>query len=741
MEDSKRYDAWKREHENAGSFAANDGGKIAKKLSDAIRSAGYVIIRTPYAVPNNYGLAYAVKKLSKEKPPLVLYGDDDRIDEKTGNRVRPHFKPDWSPDTFESFPYTGEMLIVSEELLRTVSPEYYKKVSGGDLVVQALEIYDLTKTLFFKVQRNEIYHIRTIMSSITSHDHMPEKMMKTVRPEHSEFKGRTDVLPKVSIIVPSKDNPKLVKQCIDSIMDNTVYKGEYDIVLVDNGSNAENKAKIEEYIKKKPVKYVYQPMEFNFSAMCNLGVKNSDGDLIVLLNDDILVTQASWLSIMAGCALRHRTGAVGVKLYYPESNKIQHAGVIVTDEGPSHALSLFEDTKDYYYGRNKVPYNFLVVTAACLMVTREKYALVGGMPEDLRVAYNDVDFCMSLYERGFYNVLRNDITLYHYESVSRGADAMDGKKRERLDYERGILLSRHEKLLKKGDPFYNQNLSGDRLDYSLRVKEEYLATRDFVWQKDTTGEYRDFPMSIDKISVTDEAVLVKGWAYCQDDFLQEKGDMYLILRFSGGPVYYIPALSEIRQDAKVAVKSESSRLGFVAALPKETLLSNNPQIGFALRLKEKDVSGDSYTVSDVYNMTPSIVTLPEDLPCRVVPEPDGPQSYPAQEFVLKVEEKSFTGKHVTVKGYCFDKNEKYNTRLLYYIRLRTEDEEGETKYICTVQRKDRYDVCVKNPLKRNILNCGFYLSIDLPKEYDPEKIKADLLVEDTVTHKVRSVVL
>ena len=112
-------------------------------------------------------------------------------------------------------------------------------------------------------------------------------------------------------------------------------------------------------------------------------------------------------------------GAVGAKLLYPNSRLIQHIGVINIANGPVHAFAGLSDDNIYYFGRNKIDYNWLTVTAACLLVKASKFEQVNGFNEEMPVTYNDVEFCFKLVEAGYYNVVRNDVILYHHESVSK----------------------------------------------------------------------------------------------------------------------------------------------------------------------------------------------------------------------------------------------------------------------------------------------------------------------------------
>ena len=281
----------------------------------------------------------------------------------------------------------------------------------------------------------------------------------------------------VSVVIPSKDHPEVLRRCLESFRAKTDYR-YYEWIVVDNGSNEENRAKLEEMRQEYGFIYIYEKMDFNFSKMCNMGVERASGDLVLLMNDDIEIIEHSWLRRMAGQALQPHVGAVGAKLWYADTQNIQHAGITNMEIGPSHKLITFPDDKDYYYGRNRVAYNMIGVTAACLMVSRKKYEEVGGLDETMAVAYNDVDFCFKLIEAGYYNVQRNDAVLYHHESLSRGLDEEDNSKWERLLAEKENLYTKHQRMRGR-DAFYHRALIDNASDYGCNYKfphEEHLHT-------------------------------------------------------------------------------------------------------------------------------------------------------------------------------------------------------------------------------------------------------------------------
>ena len=277
----------------------------------------------------------------------------------------------------------------------------------------------------------------------------------------------------VSIVIPSKDNVNMLKTCINSIVENTEY-GNYEIIVVDNGSNDENSKKYVDKISKVNGKYIYEKMDFNFSKMCNIGAENSQGKYILFLNDDIEVTDSKWLTEMVGYCQLPETGAVGAKLLYPDTKNIQHCGVINIQNGPVHCFGNMPDG-DYYFGRTSLPYNFSAVTGACFMIKKKDFC---GFDEDFAVAYNDVDLCFSLLEKGLYNVCLNNISLLHYESVSRGDDRKNEEKLLRLYRERMKLDNKYRNYI-SNDLYYNTNLTQHKADFSVEVLNRVFASKPF----------------------------------------------------------------------------------------------------------------------------------------------------------------------------------------------------------------------------------------------------------------------
>lgn len=394
----------------------------------------------------------------------------------------------------------------------------------------------------------------------------------------------------VSVVIPSKDHPEVLENCLRTFRERTAYQ-YYEWIVVDNGSNPENKAKMLHLQKEYGFLYLYEPMEFNFSKMCNLGVQHAKGDLILLLNDDMEIVEESWLARMAGQALQPHVGAVGAKLWYAGTEKIQHVGITNLAIGPSHKLITFPDDRDYYYGRNQVTYDMTGVTGACLMVTREKYEKVGGMDEEMAVAYNDVDFCFKLLEAGYYNVQRNDAVLYHHESLSRGLDEYDEAKWNRLLEEKAKLYEKHPDM-KGRDPFYHKELVDNASDYSCNYK---FAHEDSL----RTVQVEPMEAAYSNKTMTGKLQLTVDRAEMQHKIHREEPDILWIMGWC-----YVPGADNAVYDKTVLLQKEDgtgyqarpadwSRKDVEDILPDECHVG---LAGFVLRVLRSDLEPGKYRV-------------------------------------------------------------------------------------------------------------------------------------------------
>ena len=535
------------------------------------------------------------KKLNEDHTLDFIYSDEDKLSEDGTKRRNPFFKPDWSPDTFMSLMYTCHLAVYRKSLL--------DEMGGLRVGLEGSQDYDLVLRVMEKTNRighvpKILYHWRereeSTANDISAKPYIIEttKKAKLEALERRGVKGHLEYIkdivmfrvvyevvgnPRVSIIIPSKDNYDILKQCLTSIRKETKYQN-YEIIVVDNGSAEETHAKYTQMCKELECKYHYAPMEFNFSKMCNIGAHLADGQFLLFLNDDIRVEGAEWLERMLGHAQQPHTGAVGCKLIYPNTNLIQHVGVVSFMVGPGHAFQRINDDLNCYWGRNKLEYNYSAVTGACLMIDRNKYDQVGGFSEQLPVAYNDIDLCFNLVEAGYYNVVRTDVRLYHYESVSRGYDAVSPEKAARQQREMKKLYDRHPEF-KGYDPCYNPNLIGNSDNFSLRLlKVKEIETPEETQQ--VLVEKGSLQYKVEEF--TDEAVVkISGWALNRKTL--RVGTLNIVLTGQDKQQYIVKSERLYRPDVRDAFgKRRLAFAGFEAAFIKQNLPKQHYEVSLVL---------------------------------------------------------------------------------------------------------------------------------------------------------------
>ncbi len=448
-------------------------------LCAALFDLGYVLYTGKGFLEEEF-LSLAHERISESlektgKIPELVYCDEDRRTVVNRDRKEPFFKPDFSPDTLRSFFYIGGALLIK----RSNEKSFQNQLGESDylrLAGSILRSFINNRTTF-----NSIHICRALFHSEDETDYRyPEGVHPTLptSPEGREKK-------KVRAVILSKNNKQLLLDCLDSFIKNSDMEMEY--VVVDNGSEEIIRAEIKSELDKRNICYLYSPMEFIYSALCNLGAgaEGEDYTHLLLLNDDIILPGGGKgfpSELVAQSDLPH-VGAVGVKLKYPDregfENRIQHVGITLLKNGPSHKLCTYDDSVVYERGRNRGIWNVMAVTGACMLIRRDRFEEVGGFDERLHVSYTDVDLCMDLQKKGYYNIVLNDIFLIHYESLTRGSDGADEKKAGRLIRERKIFYEKHPELLETGDRYYNPNLTKLRLDYTadypLPWEEEVMA--------------------------------------------------------------------------------------------------------------------------------------------------------------------------------------------------------------------------------------------------------------------------
>lgn len=535
-------------------------------------------------------------------------------------RGKPWFKPEFSPDTLASFFYIGSVFAVRGDQILEMMGKY-----GS-----SLEIYELVYRIFMEALDRDrqglaegIVHIPKVLytnDSLADVERIDssEKVRALYRAEQREYGAKHD---KISVVIPSRDNASVLQKCLETFVQYTTYDC-YEIIIVDNGSSSEQKRRITHIIdawkKEKTdlaIQYLYRESAFNFSAMCNAGAQSAVGTYLLFLNDDIEIIDTEdgrqWLDRMMVYARKSYVGAVGAKLYYPLGSeadggyRIQHAGITNMGIGPAHKLGGMVDSGCLYHGHNTQNYDMLAVTAACMLMRKSVFDEIGGFDETFPVAYNDVELCFRLYQRGYFNVQVNEAVLIHHESLSRGQDTSPEKQR-RLTDEKRKLYQKHI-LFNAYDPFYSVNLVQWKKDTEYNTGYLYAFDRQVravaledggvnekrkrtIFKRydrrallrakcglaakiyDRLTGYHDIMFHIDNIGcgngiiddkITDNNLMIEGWCAVKNadnaDLPRKLWLIYEVRNFEFRSVYEFDIVPKLREDVAAVLEENGEK--------------------------------------------------------------------------------------------------------------------------------------------------------------------------------------
>ena len=428
-----------------------------------------------------------VRVLNAHRDADMIYSDEDKVDDK-GHRSNPYFKPDWSPDTFLSRNYVSHLGVYRRSLVLEVGAfrPGFEGSQDYDLVLRIVErtsrIYHIPRVLYhWRIHAASVasgvgvknYAYDAAMNAIAEAMHRRSEpgRVEMLKDDPGNYVVRYDLERdwKVSIIIPTRDHAEDLERCLSSIFAKSSYRN-FEVVVLDNGS-VENDTAVcfakWQALEPERVKIVPHDVPFNYSEINNYAVQQSSGEIVLLLNNDTEVIARDWIEAMLEQAQRPAVGCVGAKLLY-EDDTIQHAGVVMRIGGVAgHSHRFYDRDAPGYFHVIKTINNYSAVTAACLMVRREIWDRMGGLDEQLTVAFNDVDFCLRVREAGYRNVYVPHAELYHYESKSRGYDDTPLKIARSIG-EQQFMQARWN-VASTDDPYYSPHLSLTSEDYSIRV--------------------------------------------------------------------------------------------------------------------------------------------------------------------------------------------------------------------------------------------------------------------------------
>ena len=416
------------------SAATNDALKIAK--GDYIALLDHDDILWPNALYEN------IKAINSDKKIDFLYSDEDKITLNRWEHRDVFLKPDWNPEFLQSVNYITHFSVIRTSVVKDVGGfrSEYDGAQDWDLFLRVSNytknIHHIAKVLYswrisptsaasgieakpYAIERQR----NAIQNSLIQKGDTSAKVVQGLGPDYWTVEYPIKNNPKISIVIPTKDQYLIVKKCVESILAKTTYKN-YEIILVDTGSSDRSVLDWYKKMNNKHVKIInFHESPFSYSRACNYGVKESKGEYILLLNNDIELLSSNWIETLLSDAQREGIGAVGCKLYYPDRIHLQHAGIglglnktaaNLLSNISIHNMTLIQSL----YANTR--HELTAVTAACLMIKKSRFDEVGGFDEKFRVTYNDVDLCLKLKDAGYRNIYNPSAELVHHESVSVG---------------------------------------------------------------------------------------------------------------------------------------------------------------------------------------------------------------------------------------------------------------------------------------------------------------------------------
>lgn len=434
---------------------------------------------------------YEIVKCINETEAEFIYSDEDKI-EMNGTFCEPHFKPDYSPDLLLSQNYMSHLGVIKKNLI--------DEVSGFEVGMEGSQDYDLYLKIVEKTNKIEhipkvLYHWRKIPGStafkFSDKNYAQVAGLKAL--EKSLFrqgiKGKVSngkypgtyridyeigTQPLISIIIPFKDKPELLEVCINSIIEKSTYK-IFEIIGISNNSIEKRTYEVMkqfEHIDKR-IKFYEINIPFNYSKLNNLAVSQyAKGTHILFLNNDIEIISNEWLENLLMFSQKKEIGCVGGKLYYP-NDTVQHAGVIIGVLGVAgHSHRFINRNEMGYMYRPHIIQNISAITAALLMVKKELFDSVEGFDDtNLKVTYNDVDFCLKVGALGYKNIFTPYVEAYHHESISR--KDIDNNEQNFMEYY--FIKKKYLSIIEKGDPYYSKFLTKtkENFDYNLSQNLNY----------------------------------------------------------------------------------------------------------------------------------------------------------------------------------------------------------------------------------------------------------------------------
>jgi GT2 family glycosyltransferase len=414
--------------------------RICLDASAVTQQADVVVLIQGGALPRPHGLRIFADALRNSPGALLAYSDEDHLDDG-GVPTTPWFKPKFSAILTAQGVLLGRMLAFWVD--GNMSEQVMQK-----LLCDSTDIDAFVRKFALDNGERRVLHIPHVLF----HDAFALRL-----PIVTDW-SLPDTLPKTTIVIPTRDCWNLLGPCLESLWSSDWPSDLLDVLVVDNGStDPETLAMLGRLEFERRIRVIHDARPFNWSSLNNLAARESDGELLIFLNNDTKADDPAWLKKLAAHALRPGVGAVGCKLLYPDRT-VQHGGVVAGIQGiAGHAHLFLQSDEGGYCNLANTTHEVSAVTGACLAVTRKNFELAGGFNEEFRIAFNDFVFCLTLHSLGLRNVYVADPLLIHYESKSRGAD--DTPEKLALQHQEARRAVAIHSALIRDDPFYSPNLS------------------------------------------------------------------------------------------------------------------------------------------------------------------------------------------------------------------------------------------------------------------------------------------
>lgn len=397
---------------------------------------------------------------------VLVYADEDRL-AADGRREAPQFKCAWNPELMWSVDAVGRPALWRRAHLAARSLVACDDRHG--FVLQATEGVD--PRALVRVPQ-VLVHRRGGAADASPAAVALHLARQGIAARTEAFEGAVRVHlalpeppPPVDIVIPTRNGLDLLRRCVDSVQRLSTYPA-WRIVIVDNGSDDPACLQWLQEVQRDPrIRVRRDDRPFNYAALNNAAIRASDAPFVALLNNDIEVITPGWLEELVSLAALPQVGAVGARLWYGDG-RLQHAGMVLgIGGGTGHAFRRFTRDEPGMQGRARLLQRWSAVTAACLVVRRDRYLAVGGMDEAaFAVTFNDSDLCLKLAAAGHATLCTPHAELFHHESATRGSDG-SAANRPRFEQERDEFRRRWGAWI-DDDPAYHPNLTREREDFS-----------------------------------------------------------------------------------------------------------------------------------------------------------------------------------------------------------------------------------------------------------------------------------